>query len=299
MLKVVFLGTSGSTPTDERGLPSVCIEYEGDIVLFDCGEGTQRQMMLRKVNFSKVKAIFLTHVHGDHTIGVAGLVRTLSLHKREAPLEIFIPKGHEGAIQKLIDFDSPKLSYKINIRPMAGGTVYKGKGYSVKAFKLLHTVPTYGLSFEEDPRMRFDSKKAERLGIKGEMYSKLAKGGRIRVNGKVIMLSSVAKKQDGRKVVYATDTRPAKATESAARNANLLVHEATYSDKLKGLAMERMHSTALECARIAKRAKVNSLVLTHISARYRNESELLDEAKAVFKNTRLAKDGMEIEITGP
>ncbi len=299
MFRVMFLGTSGSTPTDLRGLPSVCIEYEGDIVLFDCGEGTQRQMMSNRINFSKVRAIFLSHIHGDHTIGVAGLVRTLALNKRESVLEIFVPKGYENAIQCLLDFDGTKIGYDIAIRTIGSGTIYKGKGYEVKAFKLSHTVPAYGFAFIEDWRMRFDSAKAKRLGIEGSMYSKLEKNGKIKSNGKIVRIAQVAHRQDGRKVVYATDTRPLNATVSAARNANLLIHEATYTDALRELARKRMHSTALEAAKIAKRANVNNLVLTHISARYRKDNELLSEARSVFKKAELAKDGMSIDITGP
>ena len=299
MFRVVFLGTSGSTPTDLRGLPSVCIEYEGDIVLFDCGEGTQRQMMSNGISFSKVKAIFLSHIHGDHTIGLAGLARTLALNKRESRLDIFVPKGYERAIECLLDFDRTKMGYEIAIRQISGGTVYRGKGYEVKAFRLSHTVPAYGFAFVEERRMRFDRVKAERLGIRGSMYSTLEKNGRIMSNGKMVRITQVAHRQEGRKVVYATDTRPLQATASAARNANLLIHEATYGDALKELARKRMHSTASEAAMIAKRASVNNLILTHISARYRKDGELLGEAKRVFKKTEIAKDGMSIDIKGP
>ncbi len=299
MFKVIFLGTSGSTPTDQRGLPSVCIEYEGDIIMFDCGEGTQRQMMINKINFSKVRAIFLSHIHGDHTIGVAGLVRTLALNKRASKLEIFVPKGYENAVRRLLDFDGTKIGYEIAIRKVESGIIYTGKGYSVKAFRLSHTVPAFGFSFEENSKMKFDRKKAERLGIVGPMYSKLEKDGTIKVDRKTVKITQVARMQNGRKVVYATDTRPVKETVSAARHANLLIHEATYTDELKDLAAERMHSTALEAAKLAKKANVNNLILTHISARYRKDSELLKEARNAFKRTEVAKDGMSIDITGP
>jgi ribonuclease Z len=295
-MRVIFLGTSGSAPTKLRNLPAVAVEHEGEVLLFDCGEGTQRQMMIYSVNISKVAAVFITHAHGDHIIGIAGLIRTLALNKRTAPLKIYIPEGQESAVKSLIDFDHALIGYKIEIISIKGGIIHKGKGYSVSAFRADHTIKCYGFALEEDQKVRFIKAKAESLGIRGSMYSELMKKGRISIKGKVISLASVTTKEKGRKVVYVTDTKPSKVVQKAAAGANLLIHEATYTEKMKEQAKERGHATALQVAKIAKAAKVNILALTHISARYKDPKELLDEAKSVFKDARIAEDGMAIQI---
>lgn len=295
-MRVIFLGTSGSAPTKARNLPSVAMEHEGEVILFDCGEGTQRQIMQFSVNISKVSSVFITHAHGDHIIGIAGLVRTLALNKRTAPLRIYIPEGQESVIKSLIEFDNALIGYPIEIIPIKGGAVYKGDDYTISAFKVEHTIKCYGFVFAENYKVHFIKQKAEQLGIKGKMYSELVKKGQMTINGKKVTLSSVTTGEKGRKMVYATDTKPSKVTQKAATGANLLIHEATYTEKFKEQADERGHATALQVAKLAKAAKVNMLVLTHISARYKDPTELLDEAKSVFKNTKVAQDGMAIEL---
>ncbi len=295
-IKITFLGTAGSTPTKERNLPSVALEYEGGVYLFDCGEGTQRQLMKYGINPNRIRGIFLTHMHGDHIIGVAGLVRTLALNKRMDSLGIYVPAGEEKKINQLLTFDRALIGYKIEIKSVKPGAIMKGKGFSVSAFRLKHSVPTFGYVFQEDERYHFDKEKCKKLGIRGEMYSKLYDGSTIKLKGRTISLGKVAQKQEGRKIVYATDTRPVEATENAAKNADLLIHETTYSEKLKELARQRLHSTAAEGATIAKKAKVKRLIMFHMSARYRKPDELIKEARGIFKNSDAAYDGMQITI---
>ncbi|MDE1865240.1 MAG: ribonuclease Z [Candidatus Micrarchaeota archaeon] len=295
-MRVVFLGTSGSAPTKARNLPAVALEHEGEVLLFDCGEGTQRQAMHHSVNISKISAIFLTHAHGDHIIGIAGLIRTLALNKRTGLLKIYIPEGQEGAVRSLIEFDNALIGYPIQVITIKGGVVHKGDDYTVSAFRVNHTIKCYGFAFAENDKLHFMKQKADALGIRGKMYSELTRKGHAVVNGRRVSLASVTTKERGRKVVYATDTKPCKATKDAAEGANLLIHEATYSERYREQAVERGHATALQVAKMAKAAKVNMLALTHISARYRDPKELLDEARSVFKNTRIAEDGMRIEL---
>jgi ribonuclease Z len=296
MLDIVALGTSGSTPTKERNLPSFAIIYEGDILLFDCGEGTQMQMLKFGINPVKVKAIFLSHTHGDHVIGVAGLVRTMSMAGRQDPLLIFVPRGYEGTVNNLLVFDKALLRFPIVIKGVKKGKVYEAKSYAVYAFRLNHTIPTYGYVFKENDRLHFVAEKAKRLGIKGPMFSELQRKKRLKVGGRMVRLEEVSWVEPGKKVVYATDTRPSKETIKAAMNADLLIHEAAYASSEKKLARERKHSTAEEAASIAKQAKAKMLVLTHISARHREASVLEKEARKVFKNARIAYDGMKIHI---
>ena len=295
-IKVIFLGTSGSTPTKDRNLPSVAVEYEGSIYLFDCGEGTQRQLMQSSISPQKVKAVFITHIHGDHAIGVAGLIRTLALNKRVEPLTIYVPRGEERKLVPLITFDKAIIGYKIVIKGVKPGVVMKGRGFSVIAFRLRHSVPTCGYCFKENDAVHFDSEKCRKLGIKGSMYSKLEREGKIKLGGKVISLGSVAKESKGRRVVYAADTRPAASTYRISKEADLLIHEATYAEELQKFALQRMHSTAAEAALVAKKGNAKRLIIFHMSARYKSPSLLLAEARKIFKNTEVAYDGMVVTL---
>lgn len=295
-IDIVFLGTAGSVPTKERSMPSVAVIYDGSILLFDCGEGTQIQMLKYGLNAQRLKAIFISHIHGDHTIGIAGIVRSLAINGRKEALSIFVPRGSERIIRSLIVFDRVTIGYPINIIGVRQGTVYRGRGFSVSAFRLNHTVETYGYAVAEDSKLRFIKERCDRLGIRGTMYSELEKKGIIRINGKGIRLKGITRLQEGRKIVYATDTRPAAGTVRAARGADLLIHEASYKSSEKALAVSRKHSTSEEAAGIARKAKVSKLTITHFSARYRDASQLLSEAKAVFKNTIAASDGYRITL---
>ena len=151
-MKITFLGTGGSIPTAERGLPAMSLEYNGAVYLFDCGEGTQMQMLKFGVNAHRIRAIFITHMHGDHVIGVAGLIRSMALYGRTEPLEIFVPGGEEGKLEPLLTFDKVKIGYPILIRKARSGALYKGKDFTVSAFALKHSVKTFGYRFKEDDR---------------------------------------------------------------------------------------------------------------------------------------------------
>ncbi len=296
MIKVTFLGTSGSTPTKNRGLPSIAITREGRVYLFDCGEGTQMKMLSYGLNISKVESIFLTHAHGDHIIGIAGLIRTMAMLNRQKELSIYIPKGYEESITKLINFDRAMISYKISVKGIRTGTFYKGEGFTVSAFKVNHQIANYGYVFKENDKRRFVTEKANKLGIKGIMFGELQKKGTIKVKGRSVSLASLTKIVEGRKVVYATDTRPSNSTIEAARGANILVHESSYAEDESKLALQRKHSTSAEAAKVAKAARVKRLVLIHISARHRDIKKLLDDARKIFPNTGVANDGESISI---
>ncbi len=295
-IKITFLGTAGSAPTKERNLPSVAIEYAGNVYIMDCGEGTQRQLMNYSISPYRIKAIFITHMHGDHSIGVAGLVRTLALNRRTEPLYIYVPKGEESKITPLLTFDRVLIGYQIVVKPVTAGVIFRGKGVSISAFRLKHSIPTYGYAFKEDDRYKFDKEKCKRLGLKGDMYSKLLSKRSIRVGAKTVKLKDVSIEVIGRKVIYATDTRPVASTVDASKGADIVIHEATYTEELKNLARERLHSTATECAETAKKAKAKKLIIFHMSARYKNPDDVLKEARKIFKNTDSAYDGMQVTL---
>ncbi len=296
MIDITFLGTAGSLPTKERSLPSIALSHDGNLFLFDCGEGTQMQMMRYGINPAKLKAIFLSHIHGDHVIGIAGLVRTLALNNRRDELKIFIPKGFENAVRNLIVFDRPIIGYPINIIGMQSGRIYRGKDFAVSAFKLNHNVSTYGFIFKEDDKINFLKDKCARLGIKGTMFAELGKKGYVRVNGKRITTKGLTIPKPGKKVVYAADTRPSKSTITAARNADVLIHESSFTSEYKNLAAARKHSTVTEAAGIARNAKAKMLVVTHFSARYKSLDPIRKEAKQTFRNTIAATDGYKLHI---
>ena len=296
MIKTIVLGIAGSAPTKERHLPSIVIVREGDMLMFDCGEGTQFQLLKYDLNAVKIKAIFLSHAHGDHTIGIAGLVRTMALNSRKAPLYIFVPEGYERIVNSLIVFDKALITYPIIIKGIKQGVVYKGKGYQVSAFRLNHTIPTYGYVFKEDDRLRFIADKAKKAGIKGTMFSELQRKGSITVKGRRISIGQLTTRQVGRKIVYAADTRPTAATVAAAKGADILIHEASYGDAEKELAVQRKHSTSEEAAETAKKAGVKRLFLTHISARHRDTTGFLAAARKIFPKTAIAKEGEAIEL---
>ncbi|MGC8670075.1 MAG: ribonuclease Z [Candidatus Micrarchaeia archaeon] len=296
MIKVTFLGTSGSMPSKTRNLPSISIEYNGGIYLLDCGEGTQRQMLKYSLNISKIKAIFISHIHGDHVIGIAGLVRTLALNKRQLPLYIFVPKGYENAILQLLTFDKAMISFKIEIRPIVGGTIFKEREFDVSAVKLSHSVPTYGFIFREYDKVHFIEEKAKEAGLKGDMFSDILRKKYLKINNKIIRLKDITYKEKGVKIVYITDTRPVPRINKEIYGADLLIHEATFAKNEGKLAIERKHSTSEEAAMIALKAKVGKLVLMHVSSRYKSTTKILKEAKLIFDNTLIAKDGMVINL---
>ena len=296
MTEVTILGSSGSSPAKGRHMPCVALRREGELFLFDCGEGTQMQMLEYGINSYKVRAIFVSHAHSDHIIGIAGLIRTLAMNNRKESLRIFVPKGEEGIIKNLLSFDRAMIGYAIEIVGVGSGIIYKGKGFSVSAFRLKHTIDSCGYVFKEDDRIKFIKGKCRSLGIKGEAFKELEKKGKIKIGKKTVSLSRVSFLQKGKKVVYAVDTRPMASTIKAAMGADLLMHESSYTEQQRDLAIERRHSTALEAAKIARKAGVKRLVLIHISTRYKTADPLIKEACKEFKNVEVAKDGDRIIV---
>ncbi len=297
LLRVVFLGTSGSIPSVERNSSAIFVQFGSHRVLFDCGEGTQRQMMIAKTGF-KLDAIFITHLHTDHFIGLFGLLETLSLNERKEKLTVYSP--HPEFLSSVFKaFGYENLSFPVEVKELKDGESVRFGNFRIVAFKTEHIVKSYGYALVEDERRgKFNRKKAEELGIKpGPLYAKLAKGESVTVNGRVITPEMVlGKPRPGRKVVYTGDTRPCIRTVEVARGADLLIHDASFTSDLQEWAEETKHSTAREAAEIARRAGVKKLILTHVSARYKDTSPLLEEAKAVFENVVVAEDFMVVEV---
>jgi ribonuclease Z len=300
-LIVRFLGTSASRPTVERGVSSLAIEREGETLLFDCGEGTQRQMMRYGVSFA-FRDIFFTHMHSDHVLGVTGLIRTLQLQGRTDPLVLWGPKGSARTLRQCISLGGERITFPVNITELDAGQIVPRGDYSVLAFPADHagSVSVGYALIEEERRGRFDPQVARELGIpEGPLWGRIHRGEKVTLDdGRVIDPAVlVGERRRGRRIVLTGDTRPCDATAEASKGADLLIHEATFADEEAARALETGHSTAREAAGIALRAGARRLVLTHISARYSREArELEEEAKQVFANTRVAKDGLEITL---
>ena len=303
-LSIRFLGTSASRPTTERNVTALTMIREGETLLFDCGEGTQRQMMRYGTSFA-LADIFFTHMHADHMLGVIGLFRTLSLQGRTEPMRLWGPRGSAALLKQAIALGSDKQSFPLEINEVTPETPIARKGYSIVPYTVDHKDKlALGYALVEDIRLgRFNPDKARALGIpEGPAWGRIHKGQSVTLDdGRVIEPSElVGPTRAGRKVVFTGDSRPAASTIQIAEGADLLIHEATFADDEEPRAKETGHATAREAAQVAAKAGVKQLVLTHLSARYSiNASELLQQAKEVFPETVVARDGFEIEIPFP
>lgn len=300
-LSLRFLGTAASRPTVERNVTALAVIREGETLLFDCGEGTQRQMMRYGISFS-LDDIFFTHFHTDHVIGVIGLMRTLALQGRTDPLRLWGPKGARRMLRRAEEFGFDRLSFPVQITELEAGVRVERSGYAIVPFAVDHGgSASLGYVLEEAIRKgRFHPERARELGIpEGPLWGRLHRGDAVTLeDGRTIAASElVGPARPGRKIVVTGDTRPCAATVAASCDADLLVHEATFGTEEAERAAETGHSTAAEAARVASEARVRQLALTHVSARYSsNAAELEREARQLFANTIMARDGLEIEV---
>jgi ribonuclease Z len=300
MLSLLFLGTSASRPTVERNVSSLVVVREGETMMFDCGEGTQRQMMRYGVSFS-LADIFFTHFHADHVLGVVGLMRTMALQGREEPMRLWGPRGAARVLRRAADFGVERVGFRVETEELEPGVTIPRAGYSIVAYATEHGGPALGYAIvEEERRGRFNPQLARELEIpEGPLWGKLHRGESVTLgDGRVIEPSTlVGPTRPGRRVVISGDTRPCEGTVELARGADVLVHEATFADEEAARAVETGHATAREAAIVARRAGARRLVLTHFSARYsRDPGELVQQAQQEFREVVAARDGMEIEV---
>lgn len=300
MLSLTFLGTSAARPTVERSVTSVVIAREGETLMFDCGEGTQRQMMRYGVGFT-LSDIFFTHFHADHYLGVLGLVRTLALQGRTEPMHLFGPKGAEQHLGGLLAVGVERATFPIEIHELEVGEKLTRDSYDLEVIGVEHGRNAVGYALREHQRLgRFDPDKARSLGIpEGPLWGRIHRGESVALEdgGTVDPDVLVGPARPGRLVVLSGDTRPCGSVVEAAHEADLLVHDATFGQDEKDRAKDTTHSTAVEAAQVALAARVKRLVLTHVSARYSaNARELEEEAREVFPATSAAKDGMVVEV---
>lgn len=298
-MRLVFLGTSAAQPTPERGLTCICLEKEGEILMFDAGEGAQISYLKSGLGWNKKMKIFVTHLHGDHCIGILGLLQTMTLQNRTEPMEIYGPDGIEEFIAANIKVLNFGLSFPVMITTVREGTVVNEKTYTINSCEADHSVTSYSYLFQEkDKPGRFFPDKAKELGVpEGELWHKLQTGQDIQVGDKIVKSSDVlGEKRPGKRIGISGDTRPTKKLEEFFKDCDYLSFDSTFSHELQGKALETHHSTAKEAADLAKKANVSNLILTHFSARYNDESVLLEEAKTIHSSVIAAKDLLEIEI---
>ena len=294
-LDVFFAGTAGSAPTPRRGLPALLVRRGGDRLLFDCGEGTQRQLV-RSIGLPDLGDVFLTHFHLDHWLGLPGMLKTFDLRGREVPLTVHGPSGMDELMRMLRPVVG-RVAYPLQVDELAPGDTVERDGYRVAAFAVEHRVPALGYAlFEEERPGRFDAALAERLGVRpGPDFGRLQRGEG--VDG-VSPAQVMGPARPGRKLVVSGDTAPSAALAVAAHDADLLVHEATFVEEERERAVQTAHATATQAAELARDAGVRMLALTHLSTRYGGR-EIRDEARAVFPNTVVPRDFDTIEIPLP
>lgn len=300
MLSVTFLGTGAACPTVDRNVAGLALQREGETILFDCGEGTQRQIMRYGVGFSFTE-VFFSHFHADHMLGITGLVRTMGLQDRSAPLTLYGPRGAQRVLGAALGLGIERNKFPVDIVELRPGDRLGRTEYDIVVFATEHRADTVGYALAEHTRLgRFHPERARELGIpEGPLWGRLHRGETVTLeDGRTIGPADlVGTPRRGRKVVYSGDTRPTLTVLEASRGADLLIHEATFGGDEAERAIETGHSTAAEAARLALEAGVRRLVLTHISPRYtRDAPELLAEARAVFPETTVARDGMVLEV---
>ncbi len=300
-LIVRFLGTAAARPTVERGVSSIAVIREGETLLFDCGEGTQRQMMRYGITFA-LTDIFFTHTHGDHILGLTGLLRTLQLQGHSNPMRIWCPVGAAKILRQCITLGGERIAFSVNVTELAAHHAIDRGDYEIRTFPVDHNASvSLGYAIVEKDRLgRFDPDMARALGVpEGPLWGRIHRGESVTLDdGSVIEPARmVGSRRRGRKIVITGDTRPCESVVDAAKDADLLIHEATFTDEEAPRAYETGHSTAREAAQVAAAAEVRKLVLTHVSARYsRDTRDLEREALSVFSETVIARDGMEVEL---
>lgn len=298
-MKLVFLGTSAAQPTENRGLSCICLERDGEILMFDAGEASQISFMKSSLGWNKKMKLCVTHMHGDHCVGILGLLQTMSMQNRTETLEIFGPNGIEEFIAANIKVLNFRLSFPILITIIKEGKIFEDEKFSIHVCKANHSIISFSYLVEEkDKPGRFNLDKANQLGIpEGKLWSDLQKGQEITINGITIKPDQVlGEKRPGKKIGISGDTMPTRELEKFFENCDYLVFDSTFLEEEKDRAQETCHSTAKQAATLGKNSKVKNLVLTHFSARYKNEEGHLKEAKEIHDSVITAKDLLEIEI---
>jgi len=300
-IKIIFLGTGNAVPTPKRNHTAILLSYKNENILFDCGEGTQRQFKFAKISPAKLTKIFLTHWHGDHTLGIPGLLQTLKMTGYSKTLEIYGPKGTKEKIEmfeKIYSkgYQGMKINFKVN--EITSEKVFENSEFVIIAKPMSHHIPTLAYSFQIKDKLRIDKTKLKKLKLPNSpLLKNLTEGKDITINNKKIKSSQITYLEKGRKITLILDTKLNSNTQKIAKNSDLLICESSFTKDEEPLAKEHYHLTAKQAATIAKKAKVKSLILVHLSQRYEhNTKPVLNEAKKTFKKVKIANDLDKIEV---
>ena len=297
-MEITFLGTSSAVPSKHRNHTAIVLKHFGEVMLFDCGEGTQRQLTYAKISPMKIDKIFITHYHGDHILGLAGLIQSMGFRGRSEDLDIYGPKGLNKLINAISNTGFFQINFQIITHEIGEGIVLETDEYIIKSIIAEHNIDNLAYSIYEKKKPRFLREKAIELGVPVcPAFGKLHNGEEVEINGKIIKPEQVlGEPRIGQKVTYSGDTRPCEKMIELAQGSDVLIHEATYEHEDQDKAIENCHSTSKEAAEIAKEANVKLLVLTHISTRYTTDINIKEEAKEIFENTVVANDFTELNI---
>ena len=301
-MEVTFLGTSSAVHSKDRNHPSIALKAFGDVFLFDCGEGTQRQLLFTNVSPMKISKVFITHFHGDHILGLPGLLQSMSLNGRESKLTVYGPRGLNKLKDAVYSLGYCAIEYPVEFIEIDTGIIEETDEYVIRAQSVRHNVPSLAYSIEEKKKPRFLREKAIELGVPvGPAFGKLHNGEEIEIDGRTIKPEQVlGPPRKGIKITYSGDTRPCEEMIMFARDSTLLIHESTFIQKEAQNAEEYGHSTAKDAAFVARESNSKKLIITHISTRYGEEyaNMMLNEAREIFENTELAEDCMEEIVRG-
>jgi len=304
-LKVIFLGTGSAIPTLKRNVSSIAISFpeSGKFWLLDCGEGTQHQIRRTSLKLSRLEKIFISHLHGDHTFGLPGLLATRGMEDAKSKVEIYGPEGIDSFIKGIQRITHTYTPYELEIHTLSAddsfGVACEDENYIVKHALLNHSIESHGYSIQKKSSVHFLVEKARRLNIpEGPLYGALKRGETIKLSDGRIFHGKdfLSEPIPGKKIVYCSDTTYCKNSVILARSADLLIHEATFIKRDENLAKKSFHSTVEDACRVAREANVKQLILTHFSSRYNSLKELLSQARSIFPGTMLAEDLAEYRV---
>ncbi|MAG07948.1 ribonuclease Z [Candidatus Woesearchaeota archaeon] len=296
-MQLTFLGTAAMVPTKERNHSGFLLEFGTDGLLFDCGEGIQRQIKTAGIKLTRVTKILISHWHGDHVLGLPGLIQTLGASEYNKTLEIYGPIGTKERMKNMFKAFVFDRRTDIKIQEVKEGTILENNKFSLQATELDHKIKTLGFCFTEKDKRRIDVKAVKKLGIpEGPLLGKLQENKPITFKGKKINPKDTTYLEKGKKITYIADTLPCNNSYKLAKDSDVLICESTYTSKLSNKAEEYYHMTAKQAALIANKADVKKLILTHFSNRYHSTQELEEDARNVFDNSFAAYDFMKVKL---
>ena len=296
MIDITFLGTSCMQPTKTRNHSGILLTYKAENILLDCGEGTQRQMRIAGIKPAKITRLLISHWHGDHVFGIPGLMSSIGADKPDTVLKIYGPVGSKKYLKNMFKSFAAKNIIAHEVKEIKSGIFFENDDYQLEAQPLQHSVTCLGFSFLEKNKRKIKQDQARKLGLDGPILGKLQSGKTIAYNGRKIKADDVSYVVEGKKISYVADTVPCEGAEKLAKNADLLISEGTHLDEIKEQTEKSMHLTVKQAALMASENNAQKLVITHLSTRYKEPSEILAEAKMYFNNVVVAEDFMKIKV---